>query len=214
MLAPKTCSAPGPANSGTDRVHHIPDERPGNTPLDPEEAAGLIPVHLATQAQLNEWEQRNILAAYVWAGRRRRGPVLDIDFLRRLHRKMFDATWRWAGTFRTTGKNIGVPPHEIATGLHDLLKDVEAWIEHDTFSSDEIALRFHHRLVQIHPFPNGNGRHARLATDLLLESLGRPPFSWGLESIDHGGAVRNRYLAALRSADRGDTRPLAAFVRS
>lgn len=195
-------------------MHHIPDERPGNTPLDPDEAAGLIPEHIATQAQLNEWEQRNILDAYVRVGRRRRGSVLDVDFLRRLHREMFGATWRWAGTFRTTGKNIGVPPHEIATRLLDLLKDAEVWIAHGTFSPDEIAWRFHHRLVQIHLFPNGNGRHARLATDLLLQSLGRPPFSWGSESIDHEGGVRDRYLDALRSADRGDGASLAAFVRS
>ena len=186
----------------------------GATPLDPDDAEDLLPGHLASRADLNAWEQANIAKAVDWLGRRRPArSVLSVDFVRELHRLMFDETWRWAGRFRTTGKNIGVSAHTIAPALRDLLDDVAHWVKHATYPTDEIAARLHHRLVQIHPFPNGNGRHGRLMADALLTELGAAPFTWGAGDLDGEGDVRARYLDALRRADAGDYALLLGFVR-
>lgn len=189
-------------------------DAPGATPLDPDEAEGLIPRHVTTQQQLNQWEQTNILEGSIWALRTRRTDILTETFVRELHRRMFGETWRWAGSLRTTGKNIGVEPAQIAMRLRDLLDDARYWSEHATYPVDERAVRFHHRLVLIHPFPNGNGRHARLMTDLLVKRCNRDPFTWGSAKLEADGDARSRYLSALRAADAGDIRPLLAFVRS
>lgn len=187
----------------------------GATPLDLEEEAELIPRHISTRAELNTWEQANIAKAVVWLGERRRsGPVLSLAFLRELHQRMFGETWRWAGRFRTKGKNIGVPAPEIPDQLANLLADAKYWADHATYSVEEIATRLHHRLAWIHPFANGNGRHARLMADAFLEANGRPPFTWGSGSPLVDGATRKAYIEALRQADRGDYGPLVAFVRS
>ena len=186
----------------------------GTTPLDPDEAAALIPRHIATREQLDEWEAENILAAERWLAARRRKDVLDDGFLRDLHRRMFDRTWKWAGAYRPSEKNIGVPPERIAVDVRNLVRDTRVQIEQRVAPLDEIAARFHHRLVSIHPFVNGNGRHARLATDLLLATNGAPEFAWGRGDLVHEGDVRQRYLAALQAADRGDYVPLLGFVRS
>lgn len=187
---------------------------PGATPLDPDEASGLIPGHIRTQAELNQWEQANVLEGSAWAMRSRERDVLSEGFVRELHRRLFGDTWRWAGTFRTTGKNIGVDAEQVAVQLRELLENTRYWIEHGTFPVDEMAVRFHHRLVVIHPFPNGNGRHARLMTDVLLRRNGAAAFSWGGANLEAGGDARDRYLAALRAADAGDYAVLLAFVRS
>lgn len=187
----------------------------GATPLDLEEEAELIPRHISTRAELNTWEQANIAKAVVWLGERRRsGPVLSLAFLRELHQRMFGETWRWAGRFRTTGKNIGVPAPEIPDQLANLLADAKYWADHATYSVEEIATRLHHRLAWVHPFANGNGRHARLMADAFLEANGRPPFTWGSGSLLVDGATREAYIEALRQADGGDYGPLMAFVRS
>lgn len=187
---------------------------PGATPLDPDEVRGLIPAHIRSQAELNQWEQANILDGSTWALRSREQDVLSERFVRELHRRMFGNTWRWAGTFRTTGKNIGVDATQVAVQLLELLENVRYWIEHQTFPMDEIAVRFHHRLVVIHPFPNGNGRHARLMTDMLLRRNRAEAFSWGGSNLEAAGGARDRYLAALRAADAGDYAELLAFVRT
>ena len=127
---------------------------------------------------------------------------------------MLGDVWRWAGKFRRSERNLGIAFYEIPMALRQLLDDVHAWIEFNTYSADEIAVRFHHRLVQIHPFPNGNGRHARLISDLLIMSMGRERFSWGRQSLRDAGAVRQAYIAALRTADNHDIGPLLAFARS
>jgi Fic-DOC domain mobile mystery protein B len=185
------------------------------TPLDDDEAAALIPSHISTRDALNAWEQANITACVTWLrARRRQGSVLDQDVLREIHRQMFGATWTWAGRYRTTGKNIGVPAADIPRCVHELLEDAKYWIAHQTYGPVEVGARFHHRLVQIHPFPNGNGRHARLVTDELLRELGVAPFTWGSGSPDGEGAMRARYVEALRAADRGDIAPLVTFVDS
>lgn len=140
---------------------------PGATPLDPDEAAGLLPSHISTQGDLNAWEQINIVQADRWAAKQKSTDVLDEGFVRELHRQMFDKTWQWAGMFRKTDKNIGVPWAQVAVRLRDLLANTRYQIENQVFEPDDIAIRFHHQLVWIHPFANGNGRHARLMADLL-----------------------------------------------
>lgn len=191
---------------------------PGNTSLDPDELGKLIP-SLATKGELNEWERRNILDASRWAMSRRvlnREDPLVERYLRELHRRMFDQTWRWAGKYRKTNKNLGVPFHEILNHIAALLGDVHYWTEHAIFDIDEIAIRFHHRLVWIHPFPNGNGRHARLLADVIAMKNGREPFTWGSKSTAGISALREDYLRCLQAADANneDIQALLEFARS
>ena len=183
------------------------------TPLSDEEREGLIPSYITLRGELNDAEQANINEAWEWAFARRRN-VLDEKFLNGLHERMLGRVWRWAGTFRRTEKNIGIDPVQIPVALRALLDDCRYWIEHGTYAPDEIAARFHHRLVLIHPYPNGNGRHARLATDLLLTALGREPFTWGSVNLVDPGETKKEYVAALRAADNHDIGPLLAFVRT
>ncbi|MCC4293843.1 mobile mystery protein B [Brevundimonas aurantiaca] len=183
------------------------------TPLTPDERAQLIPTYITTRAQLNEAEQANIADADLWAFRRKR-DVLDEAFLLNLHKRMLNGVWKWAGSFRQTERNIGIQAYRIGVELRQLLDDVRYWVEHQTFSPDEIAVRFHHRLVFIHPFPNGNGRHARLAADLLAVQLGQERFSWGSANLVTADETRATYVAALKAADAHDIGPLLAFARS
>jgi Fic-DOC domain mobile mystery protein B len=204
-------------------------ERDGATSLSPDELNDLIPP-LATRQDLNEWERMNILAADRWALNPRtmqrrdlRHDPLTEPWLRELHRRMFDQTWRWAGRYRATEKNIGVEHFRIREMVAALLGDARYWIEHGTYAPDEIAIRFHHRLVLIHPFPNGNGRHARLAADVLARRQHMPLFTWGSKSLAGLGGtrlgairigdIRRAYIYALRAADRNDIGPLLAFAR-
>lgn len=185
----------------------------GATPLDPDERASLIPRHIATQGELNEWEQLNIARGEQWARTRRR-DLLTEPFVRQLHRRMFGQTWHWAGSFRRSDKNIGVHWRAVPVDLKTLLDDARYQIGHASFGTDELAVRFHHRLVAIHPFPNGNGRHARLMADLLVEQLGAARFSWGSRSLVDATATRAAYISALREADRGNSELLVVFARS
>jgi Fic-DOC domain mobile mystery protein B len=187
----------------------------GNTPLAPEELDDLIP-NLGTREELNEWERENILRARRWALGRSlasANPVSD-EYIRKLHDRMFDQTWKWAGVYRKTEKTIGVPVQQMREMLVALLGDTNYWIENNTYPADEIAVRFHHRLVLIHLFPNGNGRHARLIADVLAVKLARPVLSWGRLSLIKPGEVREKYLQALRTADAGDVAALVEFARS
>ncbi|NHA14131.1 mobile mystery protein B [Thioalkalivibrio sp. XN279] len=183
------------------------------TPLSPEEREGIIPSYITLRGELNAAEQDNILEAESWGFRRRRN-VLDESFLSNLHRRMYGRVWRWAGQYRHSDKNIGVDWPTIPQHLRQLLDDVRFWVDHHTYGADEIAARFHHRLVWIHCYPNGNGRHGRLAADLLLASLGQPRFSWGRANLVDVSETRLRYVAALRAADSHDIVPLLEFVRS
>jgi Fic-DOC domain mobile mystery protein B len=189
----------------------------GSTPLDPNETNGLIPKHISTQSELNEWEESNILEAENWVFSLSNidyKTILTIDFSHDLHKKMFNKTWRWAGTIRKTNKNIGVDHSNIRENLKQLLGDVEYQIMHNSFPIDETAARFHHRLVSIHLFPNGNGRHARLITDVLMTSLNQEPFTWGKENLVTEGNTRKKYIQALRDADRHDYSALLKFIRA
>lgn len=186
----------------------------GATPLDPDESIGLIPSHITTQGQLNEWEAVNILKAENWLTNSNYEDFLTMDFVQLLHKKMFDDTWNWAGTFRKTLKNIGVEPFNIPTNLKILLDDTAYQVIHNTYPIDEIAYRFHHRLVLTHPFPNGNGRHSRLITDVLLTKAGQSRFTWGKQHLEKESITRTQYIAALQNADKGNYTLLAKFVRS
>jgi Fic-DOC domain mobile mystery protein B len=183
------------------------DEADGATPIDPDEVEALLPAHIHTRSELNLWEQANILEAARWAKRARGSPLSDTA-LRELHRRMFVETWRWAGRYRTSDKNIGVHWPAISTEVRNLVDDGRHWLEHGTHELDEAVARLHHRLVKIHPFPNGNGRHARLWCDMVLRANGRPPFEW--RSRD--GEPRRAYIAALRDADGHDYGPLLELL--
>jgi Fic-DOC domain mobile mystery protein B len=184
------------------------------TPLTVEEQRDLIPAYLSNRHELNEAEQENILRGQDWALRRRRSDLLSEKFITNLHKQMLGEVWRWAGDFRHSERNHGIPFYEIATALRQLLDDVKAWIDYKSYPPDEIAVRFHHRLVAIHPFPNGNGRHARLMADLLIMQLGGKRFSWGIANLRDVGEMRTQYIAALKSADNHDYGQLLAFARS
>ena len=183
----------------------------GATPLDPDESAGLIPGWVATRSDLNLVEQANIEKGLRWASRRRGGgDVLDDSMVFDLHRRMFNEVWRWAGQPRQSERNIGVAPHEIRPQLRQLHDDVRTWREFETYPARECAARYHHRLVQIHVFANGNGRHARAMADWLLRQWGEAPFSWG--SALPIAEARDQYLAALRAADGRDFGLLLEFL--
>jgi len=184
------------------------------TPLADEEKDGLIPSWITFRHELNEVEQANIAQGALWASRQRSRHLLDEAFLRNLHKRMLGEVWIWAGDYRTTERNIGVPAWKIRMELKILLDDARLWVEQAMFDPDELAVRFHHRLVAIHPFPNGNGRHARLMADLLVMRLGRPRFTWGSASLLKAREIRTRYVTALRQADAHDITALLAFARS
>ncbi len=186
----------------------------GATPLDAEELDGLKHKHVTTRAELDHLEQGNIQMGLGWLERSRNKDILNEEFVRALHNHLFGEVWEWAGRFRNTGKNIGVDAAQIAVQLRMLLDDVTFWIDNGTYPAEEIAVRFHHRLVQIHAFPNGNGRHARIMADALLTKvMNKNPIDWtGGHDLQSMGARRIEYIAALRAADRGDYGPLFVFA--
>jgi len=191
----------------------------GATPLDKNEMSGLIPDYISTQGELNELERDNILDAIKWIGNKKHKDCLSITFAYKLHKKMFGRVWKWAGEPRKSDKNIGrVFWDQVPTQLDTLFKNTLYWIEHQTYSWDELGARFHHKLTFIHPFANGNGRHARLLTDLVLTSYDQQPFSWGSlkskSAIETEGPIRDEYLASLKEADGNKFERLISFVRS
>ena len=185
----------------------------GHTPLGDDDRQGLKLTYITTRSELNEAEQENILRARQGRRHPTLRALLDDKYLRDLHRAMFGDVWTWAGSYRRLETSIGVDPAQIAVCVRDLVADADTWAEHEQPLC--VAVRFHHRLVSIHPFPNGNGRHGRQAADYLMEALEQPPFTWGAASRagDVEGTQR-RYLAALREADDGDFFPLEQFVMS
>ena len=187
----------------------------GASPLDPNEIEGLLLTHITKRSELDRWEQDNINEALAWLDQRKPKDFLNESFMKLLHKRMFGNVWKWAGKLRKTEKNIGVLFYQISIEVKKLCDDVEYWIENKNFPDDEIAARFHHRLVFIHLFPNGNGRHARLIADILLENVfAKPPFTWGSKNLAATGLDRKKYIESLIAADRGDYGPIMDFVRS
>lgn len=184
----------------------------GATPLDPDDAAGLKESHVTTQGQLDELEFKNVTAGTRWAFTRRKDNILAVDFMQQLHVRMFGDTWTWAGVIRTKETlPVGVASEKIRPELSTLCADVEAQLKDGTWRIDEIAARFHYRLVYIHPFPNGNGRFSRTMADLMLIQNDKEPFSWGPE-LGRNGEGRERYISSLRAADAKDYGPLFALL--
>ena len=191
----------------------------GATPLDPDESVGLIPSHISKQADLNTWEEANIAQAEIWLDKKLKkltsSIVLTENFVRELHLQMFNKTWRWSGRFRKSNKNIGDDWPQIAVKLDDLPINIQYQIKQNMYSIDELAIRFHHQLVWIHPFPNGNGRHARMMADSLLKTQGHARFSWGgNNSLNTMNTLRKEYIDALRKADNADYSELIEFARA
>jgi Fic-DOC domain mobile mystery protein B len=188
----------------------------GQTPLDEEESEGLLIPGITTRQELDEFEQLNIERAFKWALGKKFATerILTEAFVKQVHKKMYEEVWKWAGQFRNSNKNIGVPWTQIGVSLKYLLDDCKFWIDKNTYSSDEIAVRFKHRIVQIHCFSNGNGRHSRFMGDLLITNIFKSEsFSWGSNSLVKAGEERSVYLQAIKAADQGNIVPLLEFSR-
>ena len=188
----------------------------GQTPLDEDEKEGLLINSISTRAELDEFEQKNIEDAIQWSLTRKfkAAQILSESFIKDLHKRMYGSVWKWAGQYRKTNKNIGVDKLEISTTLRSLIDDAKYWLENSVYEPDEFAIRFKYRLVSIHCFPNGNGRHSRMIADIIIEKIYKQPvFSWGDSSISEETDIRDKYLKALRKADKGNFDLLLKFAR-
>jgi Fic-DOC domain mobile mystery protein B len=189
----------------------------GRTPLEEEEKEGLRVKSIATRGELDEFEQQNIEQAIQWTLGISTDweTVYSEDFIKMVHKRMFSNVWTWAGKFRNTSNNLGIEPWLIPGELKYLLDDVRYWHQHSTYPPDEIALRFKHRLVSIHCFPNGNGRHSRLMADIIVDKIYKKPiFTWGAAGFTNADDSRAMYLKALNAADREDYQELLIFGRA
>lgn len=189
----------------------------GQTPLEEEEMEESRIKTISTRGELDEFEQANIEMAVEWS--MKNNPtfekILSVDFVKEVHKRMFAEVWGWAGTFRKTNKNIGVDKYQIEIEINKLMGDCKFWIEKQIFPEDEIAIRFKHRLVKIHPFPNGNGRHSRLCAEILIsKGLKKELFTWGSKNMTDQGETRTEYLKALYEADKESIMPLLKFART
>lgn len=192
------------------------DTDDGQTELSVEERKGLKPAYITYRSELNREEQENILKAERWLFARRLSAsgFADPSFICQVHKNMYGDVWEWAGKYRQSDRNIGVDYYRIHLEMRMFVDDVRYWLEHGTYAADELAVRFHHRLVWIHPFPNGNGRLSRLLADRLAVSLDEARFTWGRSRLAKASEMRARYVEALRAADGHDLAPLLAFARS
>ena len=189
----------------------------GQTPLDEDEKEGLLIKSIATRGELDEFEQQNIEDAIQWSLTRKfkTAQILSESFIQDLHKRMYSKVWKWAGEYRKTNKNIGVDKLEIPVVLRSLIDDASYWLEHNVYEPDEFAIRFKHRLVSIHCFPNGNGRHSRMIADIMIEKIfNQPTFTWGAASLSEEIDIRAEYLKAIRKADKGEFELLLKFARS
>lgn len=188
----------------------------GQTPLDEDEKEGLLIPTVTTRGELDEFEQLGVEKANEWLLKRNYSPdkILTEEFVKELHKKMFEEIWSWAGEFRKTNKNIGVDKFVIGIELKNLFEDCKYWIANNIYPEDEIAVRFSHRIVCIHPFANGNGRHSRLMGDILItKGFGKAYFTWGSQKLVKEGEARTEYLKALKAADNNDYQLLISFAR-
>jgi Fic-DOC domain mobile mystery protein B len=189
----------------------------GQTPIEEEEKEDLKIKTISTRAELDEFEQANIEKAVEWSLKINPSieKILTVEFIKEVHKRMFGKVWGWAGSFRKTNKNIGVDKYYIEQELRKLMDDCKLWIDKNVYPENEIAIRFKHRLVKIHPFPNGNGRHSRLCADILIhKGFKKDVFSWGAKNITEQGETRNEYLNAIYEADNGNIKPLLDFART
>ncbi len=189
----------------------------GQTPIDEEEKGELLIPTIVNRGELDEFEQKNIEEAFRWLiGRRFKAEVVFTEeFVRKLHKQMYGNVWGWAGQFRKTDKNIGIDKWQIPVGLRTLNDDAQLWIDKKIFPEDEIAIRYKHRIVSIHCFPNGNGRHSRLMADVIIEKIfGKALFTWGSNNLVRDDSSRRDYIKAIQAADAGDFEPLMSFARS
>lgn len=200
--------------SMSEQYTNLVDYPDGATPLDPDELDGLKFKHVSTRGELDQLEQAGITEGLKWLDKQKNPDVLSEAFVLELHKRLFGSVWKWAGTFRRTEKNIGVDPIQVAIQLRQLLDDAKYWVEHGTYTPKELAARFHHKLVFIHPFPNGNGRHARIMADAVLTKLfNEPAIDWaGGYRLEAMNERRDQYIAALRAADGHDISALLEFV--
>ncbi len=189
----------------------------GQTPLNEEEKDGLLIKTITTHGELDEHEQLNIEKAIEWTIKTKfkNDQILTEKFIKALHKKMFVNVWSWAGEFRKSEKNLGVTWIKIGIELRALLEDTKYWIENKIFSNEEIAIRFKHRLVNIHCFPNGNGRHSRIMADIIMQSIfGVEPFTWNHSNMVKADQTRKNYISAIREGDNGNIQPLIDFARN
>lgn len=189
----------------------------GQTPLDEDEKEGLLIKSITTRGELDEFEQLNIEKAIQWTIGKKWKPeyILSEVFVKELHKRMFNEVWSWAGDYRKTNKNIGVDKYQIGISLKQLLDDSLYWLENKTYSNEEFAIRFKHRIVRIHCFPNGNGRHSRLIADIIISQIfGKQIFTWNSTNLNKKGETRSNYLTAIRQADSGDINPLINFAKT
>ncbi len=189
----------------------------GQTPLDEDEKEGLLIPTIATRGELDEFEQQNIEQALLWSLNRsfKAETVFTEKFIKALHKRMYGDVWAWAGEFRKSNKNIGIDKYQIPTELRYLLDDAKFWYANNTFSPTELTIRFKHRLVSIHCFPNGNGRHSRLMADIIIEKIFKQKvFSWGATNLVRQGNTRTTYLSSIKAADNGDIQPLITFAQA
>jgi Fic-DOC domain mobile mystery protein B len=185
---------------------------PGETPID---ISHLKVAGVGTRAELNELEAENIRKVVLkYLGRRptRRIAPFSLPWLKRLHKQMFGDVWKWAGRLRREDLNIGIHWHLIDQSLQALVDDLAFW-DQTTMDVLEAAVRLHHRAVHIHPFPNGNGRWARMLANIWLRLHDCSVTEWPESDIGTTSPIRGEYLAALQAADGGDYEPLIAIHR-
>lgn len=198
---------------GLDLVYHK-----GQTPLSEEEKEGLLIPTITTREELDEFEQLNIEKAVEWYLLRKKfnaDNILTEEFIREVHKRMLGDVWEWAGTIRKSNKNIGVDKYQISSRLRQLIGNCHYWIQQNTISEEEIAIRFKHELVVIHIFPNGNGRHSRLMGDIIMKHIFKKSiFSWGQKNLVNKSVVRDTYIKALQNGDKGNFQDLIVFAQS
>jgi len=183
-------------------------------PLEADEIKALIPGHITSRAQLNNWQQENILAAKLWGFKGLTKIVITPAFIVKLHEKMFYKTWTWAGKLRQQDNQRGEPWADIAQALTKLSEDSNCWLEEKAYELEELLARLHYRLVAIQAFFDGNGRHGRLLTDLLYYKLARKQFDWGKTLNEKPLVIRQRYHEALQAAEQGNLSPLLELMCS
>ncbi|MDI9311004.1 MAG: mobile mystery protein B [Limnohabitans sp.] len=189
----------------------------GQTPLSEEEMEGLKIPSITTRKELDEFEQLNIEKAIEWTLRAKLKPeqLFSEKFIKDLHKKMYGDVWKWAGNFRNSEKNIGIKSYMVTVALKQLLDDALFWYQNNTYPQDEMAIRFKHRLVSIHCFPNGNGRHSRLIADLIVTKLYNANyFTWGKSNLVQANETRTNYIKALKEADNQNYKLLIEFAKS